>query len=117
MAIHINSRLNAAQMELLAAWLRSILWEGVVPLLDGKKCEAPAIHRLKGRVIREDGSVMLIQGVREVFEIFNGSEQGVGVVRDNLSGKIVLIGRKLGGANIDESLRWFVLEGNGDAAT
>jgi len=89
----------------------------VVPLPNGRQCEAPAIHRLKGRVIREDGSVMLIQGVREVYEIFNASERGVEVVRDNLSGKVVLIGRKLDGVNIDESLRWFVLEGNGDAAT
>lgn len=117
MAAHIDSRLNAMQMELLDAWLRSILWEGVVPLPHGRQCETPAIHRLKGRVVREDGSVMLIQGVREVFEIFNASERGVEVVRDNLSGKIVLIGRKIDGANIDESLRWFVVEGNGDAAT
>lgn len=114
MAAHIDSRLNAMQMELLDAWLRSILWEGVVPLSSGKQCEAPTIHRLKGRVVRDDGSVMLIQGVREVFEIFNASERGVEVARDNLSGKIVLIGRKLDGATIDESLRWFVLQGGGD---
>lgn len=116
-AAHIDSRLNAMQMALLDAWLRSILWEDVVPLPNGRQCETPAIHRLKGRVVREDGSVMLIQGVREVFEIFSVTGQGVEVVRDNVSGKIVLIGRKLDWANIDESLRWFVLEGNGDAAT
>lgn len=104
------------QMELLDAWLRSILWEGTVPLANGKKCETPSIHRLKGRVVREDGSVILIQGVREVFEIFNASERGVEVDRDNLTGKIVLIGRKLDRMDIDESLRWFVLECNGDGA-
>lgn len=56
---------------------------------------------------------MLIQGVREIFEIFDALERGVEVNQDNVSGKIVLIGRKLDGVNIDESLRCFVLECNG----
>jgi len=115
-AVHIDSKFSTNQMELLDAWLRSILWEGTVPLADGKTCEAPNIHRLKGRIVREDGSVSLIQGVREVFEIFDASERGVDVDRDNLVGKIVFIGRKLDRVNIEESLRWFVLECNGDGA-
>ncbi|KAF8429548.1 CobW/HypB/UreG, nucleotide-binding domain-containing protein [Tirmania nivea] len=114
---HIDSRLNVTQMELLDAWLRSILWEGVIPLPNGRQCEAPVVHRLKGRVVGDNGSVMLIQGVREVFEIFNASERGVEAVRDSQSGKMVLIGRKLDGVNIDESLRWFVFRNNGGAAT
>lgn len=100
-------------MELLDAWLRSILWEGRVPFSDTNRCEPVAIHRLKGRVVREDGRAMLIQGVREVYEIFDAVERGMVVARDNLSGKIVFIGRKLEGVDIGESLRWFVLEGNG----
>lgn len=85
-----------------------------MPLPNGEQYEAPDIHRLKGRVVREDGSVMLIQGVREVFEIFGASERGVegGAERDNLSGKLVLIGRKLDGERMKDSLRWFVLAGD-----
>ena len=113
MAACFDVKLTDTQMELLDAWLRSILWEGRVPFSDTDCYQSVAIHRLKGRVVREDGRVMLIQGVREVYEIFDASERGMVVARDNLLGKIVFIGRKLEGVDIGGSLRWFVLEGNG----
>ncbi len=87
--------LKDEQLDIIDAWLRSVLWENM--LLGGttpgtKQFE---IHRLKGRLVLESGVEKMIQGVREVFEIFDNPSQssekgGVG------GGKVVLIGRHLG---------------------
>ena len=100
-------------MQLLDAWLRSLLWEELVPGMDGEDAQPVEIHRLKGRVARDDGRTMLIQGVREVFEMFDGKERGIGTDSEITSCKVVLIGRKLQEKNIQESLDWFVLGRNG----
>lgn len=99
-------------MGLLDAWIRSLLWEGKVPFptrlqLKQYSEELPKfdIHRLKGRAVMEDGKQQLIQGVREVFEIFDGPDQEV---LGDAEGKIVLIGRGLKGVNLKESLDWFI---------
>ncbi|KAI5783902.1 CobW/HypB/UreG, nucleotide-binding domain-containing protein [Peziza echinospora] len=112
-AIPIHTRLDEGQMQLLDAWLRSLLWEELVPGVNGEDARPVDIHRLKGRVAREDGQTTLIQGVREVFEMFDGKERGIGADVEVTSCKIVLIGRKLQEKNIQESLNWFVLGRNG----
>ena len=78
----------------LDAWLRSVLWDSKLlnPTLKGDRFE---IHRLKGRVIFSNGDVKLIQGVREVFEIFDEKESINERSASVPHGKIVLIGRGL----------------------
>jgi hypothetical protein len=67
------------------------------------------IHRMKGRVIRDDGKPFLIQGVREVFEIFEApGNDGTAV-----AGKLVLIGRGLKKAELENSIEWSVVSGAG----
>jgi hypothetical protein len=70
------------------------------------------IHRMKGRAIRDDGKTFLVQGVREVFEIFEApnSDEEVGV-----AGKLVLIGRGLKGEDLKSNIEWFVVGGGGNA--
>lgn len=65
------------------------------------------IHRLKGRVAMADGKQQLIQGVREVFEIFDSPNKET---LDHVDGKLVLIGRGLKDLDLKESLDWFILQ-------
>lgn len=63
------------------------------------------VHRIKGRIVRTDGSVMMLQGVREVFELVDGGiEDGGKEVVESRMGKIVVIGRGLNGRAWQESL-------------
>ncbi|KKA29620.1 hypothetical protein TD95_000687 [Thielaviopsis punctulata] len=71
------------------AWLRSVLWNNKIP--NAHTDSSFEVHRLKGRVIFADGSVKLIQGVREIFEIIDSEE----VVSGDSPGKLVVIGRGL----------------------
>ncbi|KAK1782526.1 COBW domain-containing protein-containing protein 1 [Copromyces sp. CBS 386.78] len=84
--------LASGQVEKLDAWLRSVLWESVLP---GHEHAAGTpdfeIHRLKGRLVLEDGSEKMVQGVREIFEIFDSPDKSEG----QIAGKLVLIGRHL----------------------
>jgi len=66
------------------------------------------VHRLKGRIIRDDGKSFLVQGVREVFEIFEEPSNGV----KTLAGKLVLIGRGLRSEDLARSVEDSVV-GNG----
>lgn len=91
----------------LDAWLQSILWESVLPKFSISSFE---IHRTKGRIYLSDGSIKLLQGVREVFEILDehsgvavaGSEDG----RER--SKIVLIGRGLDATAFAQSFYAFL---------
>lgn len=82
------------QQSAVDAWLRAVLWENTLP--GHKPTGGPAfdIHRLKGRFFVQDGSEKIIQGVREIFDIFDtpSPQPGVGGPR---TGKLVLIGRHL----------------------
>lgn len=63
------------------------------------------IHRCKGRLVLEDGTVKIMQGVREVFEINdapNGDAEGP------LEGKIILIGRNLPSVGFEESFKQII---------
>jgi hypothetical protein len=109
--------LNERKLDLLDAWIRSLLWEGEVPFppqsqveegTEEKKPSELDIHRLKGKLAMEGGKQQLIQGVREVFEIFDGpNQEGLGLVE----GKLVLIGRGLKSVDLKGSLDWFISQG------
>ncbi|KAI9798789.1 MAG: hypothetical protein M1833_004619 [Piccolia ochrophora] len=94
--------LSEQQLRALDAWLRSILWDAILPAsassaVRGNNDAVPGfeIHRLKGRVSLRDGSVKLVQGVREVFEIIDTREVAMEPQDDRTDsgGKIVLVGR------------------------
>lgn len=101
--------LEVEQLSNLDAWLRSILWDAEIPGVgfDSSNSEKLEIHRLKGRLSLSNGEVKIVQGVREVFEIFDAPKsQGHTSAADTpLQGKIVLIGRGLLGVALEESFR------------
>ena len=76
-----------------------------MPGVDEKQSEGLEVHRLKARLVFQDGQVKMIQGVREVFEIFDAPSQsapenGVGTP---LLGKVVVIGRQLQTTDLERS--------------
>lgn len=104
--------LDASQLSLLDAWLRSLLWDSQLinqalgndaNLADSENL---AIHRIKARVFMSDGTVKIVQGVREVFEIFAAPTQ-LDSIPENASkpqGKMVLIGKNLSNYDFEASL-------------
>jgi len=102
--------LSPIQLIKLDAWLRSALWESV--LITGPTNEVTEfeIHRTKGRIMLEDGSMKLLQGVREIFELIDEKEEAssrkgdAAPVEGRLGGKIVLIGRGLNEEAFSRSL-------------
>jgi G3E family GTPase len=87
----------------LDAWLRSVLWENVLP--GHKPTDGPAydIHRLKGRFFSDVGRERIIQGVREIFDIFDSPSQQQDSDGPE-AGKMVLIGRHLDSFDFRKSL-------------
>ncbi|KAI0803993.1 CobW/HypB/UreG, nucleotide-binding domain-containing protein [Xylaria sp. FL0064] len=53
--------LTSSQLSKVDGWLRSILWEGEVPNAASGQAEVE-IHRLKARLILEDGTINIVQG-------------------------------------------------------
>lgn len=92
------------QIEKIDEWLRSVLWDGQLPDSAISPLRAVEIHRLKGRLEFTDGSTKMIQGVREVFEIFDASETRSVDSEDKVKSKIVLIGRGLDEAALQRSV-------------
>ena len=93
--------LSPAQFFKLDEWLRSALWESLLPSGSTSETLKFEIHRTKGRIMLEDGTLKLLQGVREVFELIDEKEgnstrnSDTTPVADRTGGKIVLIGRGL----------------------
>jgi len=87
------------QLPNLDAWLRSILWDTQLPVLgtdvESKITESGnlEIHRLKAKLPLSTGDIKIVQGVRDVFEILDASQDPSAEMA--LEGKIVLIGRYL----------------------
>lgn len=50
------------------------------------------MHRIKGRIVLDDGRAKMLQGVREIFELTDVPPGDDGVAA---AGKIVVIGRGL----------------------
>ncbi|KAI0888917.1 cobW-domain-containing protein [Annulohypoxylon maeteangense] len=92
------------QLEQVDSWIRSLLWESQVPGETTNPEGAIEIHRLKSRLVFKNGNVKMVQGVREVFEIFAGEQTSSR--RDELPqrGKLVLIGRGVRGFDFERSL-------------
>lgn len=102
--------LHPNQRDRLESWLRSLLWDSVLPSIEGDgksqaKDQVFDIHRVKGQIAVSDGSSIMIQGVRDVFEMIDqgGGGNGSGSVGKG-KGKIVLIGKGLVGLPFQESL-------------
>lgn len=94
--------LTSSQLEKVDGWLRSILWESEVPSAATGQAQIE-IHRLKARLIFEDGAVKLVQGVREIFEIIDGQKSTSDADATSQTGKIVLIGRNIHNADLEKS--------------
>lgn len=77
-------------------WLRTFLWENKLAGPDPLEAYWE-IHRIKGRIIMADGRVKMLQGVREIFDITDGTPIAS---RKQTKGKIVIIGRNIGDANV-----------------
>ncbi|GME42673.1 Cobalamin (vitamin B12) biosynthesis CobW-like protein [Neofusicoccum parvum] len=97
--------LTQERLATLDTWLQSLLWEETLPGETSVKFE---VHRTKGRVPMVDGTLKLIQGVREVFEILDArdspaSGQDTGADAKQ-SGKVVLIGRGVEEERFEQSL-------------
>lgn len=78
-------------LEQLDSWLRIVCWENTLPHDQGNKIDFE-VHRLKGRCVGNAGKQMMIQGVREVFEM---TAMDTKADDSSQTGKIVVIGRGL----------------------
>lgn len=85
--------LTESQLDKLDEWLRSVLWNGVLPRV-GENADWD-IHRLKGRVPLKDGRLKMLQGVREIFELIDADDIAATSGSDGSKGKIVFIGRNI----------------------
>jgi G3E family GTPase len=105
--------LKPRDLERLDMWLRSVLWDAVLPSLDADSKVKFEIHRVKGRVVFSDSTVRLIQGVRDVFEILedkNSADYQESIEQHSLSypGKLVLIGRGIDDLAFQDSWTGFL---------
>ncbi|KAM7188186.1 CobW/HypB/UreG, nucleotide-binding domain containing protein [Rhypophila sp. PSN 637] len=55
-------RLVPGQVDAVDAWLRSVLWENVLPGHPGPQGTPFEIHRLKGRLLLDNGEEKMVQG-------------------------------------------------------
>lgn len=63
------------------------------------------VHRLKARIYLDDGTIKVVQGVREIFEIKDSAEKSSDSTSDSkLEGKMVLIGRHMEDSGLKKSL-------------
>ena len=85
--------LTLYQYEQLDAWLRSLLWDN--HLVGKTGSEDWEIHRIKGRIVLDDGKVKLLQGVREIFELNDAADVSPQSTSGPEAGKIVVIGRNV----------------------
>ena len=81
-------RLDHKSLPALEAWLREVLWR------EGESDDIAEIHRIKGILPLTDGSTKILQGVREIFEIIDSSQQ-IALASTETGGKIIMIGRRL----------------------
>ncbi|PHH90474.1 hypothetical protein CDD83_3569 [Cordyceps sp. RAO-2017] len=91
-------RLQPHQLDDVDRWLRSVLWENRLP--EASSQGDFEIHRSKGRIILQDGSVRMLQGVREVFELTEAPKLEEAQPAE---GKIILIGRRVAGVDFEGS--------------
>ena len=88
--------LDTVGLERLDKWLRSVLWESKLPTYEKK--QGWEIHRSKGRIVLDNRRVIMLQGVREIFELIDAahiSNDSRTADTSQEEGKIVFIGRNL----------------------
>lgn len=78
-------------------WLQKLLWDSRFP----GGIEEVEVHRLKARLVFEDGKVRMVQGVREIYDILD--PQNV-TAESHVEGKMVIIGRMIHGLDFKASL-------------
>lgn len=107
--------LRLDQLPRLDQWLRSLLWDCNLPNTLTPNADPPTpfeIHRVKGRIPMTNGTIKLVQGVREIFEVTDPKEPGN--IESNMSeigGKIVFIGRNIGNLRFRDSFLEVVEDG------
>ncbi|KAF3043640.1 hypothetical protein E8E12_002911 [Didymella heteroderae] len=79
-------------------YLRTILWDETLP--NETSHQKFEIHRLKGRIPVTDGRVLLLQGVRNLYDVNEAKEPA----RDTDEAKLVLIGRGVDQEGFKKSL-------------
>ena len=79
--------LQSGQVDKFDLYLRTVLWDETLP--NGTPHQNFEIHRLKGRIPVVDGRVLLLQGVRNLYDVNEGKEPA----RTGDQSKLVLIGR------------------------
>lgn len=107
-----GASLTLEQIPKLDQWFRTLLWDSKVPGAsqeDGQDVVDEAakfeIYRVKARLLMADGTVKIVQGVRDVFEIRDSDEKtGEGQEREGET-KLVIIGRDLGPLDLEKSYR------------
>ena len=90
--------LDPKQVDNFDLFLRTMLWDETLP--KDTPHESFEIHRLKGRIPVKDGRVLLLQGVRNLYELNEAKEHA----RDDDEAKLVLIGRRVGQEAFRQSL-------------
>ena len=90
--------LDPKQVDNFDLFLRTMLWDETLP--KDTPHESFEIHRLKGRIPVKDGRVLLLQGVRNLYELNEAKEPA----RDDDEAKLVLIGRGVDQAAFRQSL-------------
>ncbi|KAF2684337.1 COBW domain-containing protein 1 [Lentithecium fluviatile CBS 122367] len=92
--------LSPAQVDNFDLFLRTILWEDDLP--DNKTHDIFEIHRLKGRIPVKDGKTLLVQGVRNIYDMKEARTSDGANSADEA--KLVLIGRGVDQPAFRESL-------------
>ncbi|PSR77124.1 CobW/HypB/UreG, nucleotide-binding domain-domain-containing protein [Coniella lustricola] len=93
--------LEPEQIARVDKWLRALLWDNEL-LGDTTEHKMPfEIHRLKGLLAVKNEKTKIIQGVRELFEIFDAPTSNG---QDLEAGKVVLIGRRVTDFDFKSSL-------------
>ncbi|KEY71489.1 hypothetical protein S7711_03555 [Stachybotrys chartarum IBT 7711] len=93
--------LRSDQLDNVDRWLRSVLWDRKVP--EARDSQSFEVHRSKGRLVFESGVVKMVQGVREIFEIFDAPDSDTTSAPP--AGKIILIGKDLSSVEFEDSFR------------
>lgn len=93
--------ISKAQAESFDKFLRTVLWEEELP---GSLSSVPfEIHRLKGRIPVIGGNTLLVQGVRNIYEMSEANSDQNDYTRDE-EAKLVLIGKAVDQPAFWESL-------------
>ncbi|TQS37068.1 hypothetical protein Golomagni_02471 [Golovinomyces magnicellulatus] len=105
--------LELCQISKLEEWLRSVLWESIVPCWNAVITNSQTvteefdIHRIKAKLILSNNEVKIVQGVRDIFEIVDAplNPNYSLVDSDEKMSKIVMIGRGIDRIPFEQSLK------------